>query len=99
MAALAAQGTTWKRTLLLLVLATALTLAIIGARGAAPAEAWYCSPSGSPPFQHYSHNHSPYIHQYISGHDHSNGAHHHIWDVWNGSTYQGRVHVECSGPT
>jgi hypothetical protein len=82
-------------TLLLGVMGTAFA-------GSAKGE-WFCSPNGSQPWQHYSHNFPIFDpaqeHQYVSGHTHSWGDHHHVWDHYTdrGFVYQGQIHANC-GP-
>jgi hypothetical protein len=94
MAATFTHTTAWRRTLLALV-ATAFALMAIAAGGASSAQAWYCSPTGNPPFQHDTHWHVPYQHRYMSGHDHSNGEHHHVWQVWKFENYIQEMHINC----
>ncbi len=86
------RSTRWRLGLLIV----ALTLAWLAVLGPAPAQAWYCSPSGVPPWQHYDHNHYDLFQYwtYESGHTHSNGEHHHIWYLHGGSN-AGERHINC----
>jgi Spy/CpxP family protein refolding chaperone len=87
--------TAWKRTLLLVV-ATAFALMAIAAAGAPSAQAWYCSPDGDGPWEHYDHTHDAiYHHYYQSGHTHSNGEHHHVWHVYKIQNYIQEMHINC----
>ena len=94
MAASARLGTRWKHAVVAFAAAVVLMLTV----GAGTSQAWYCSSDGFRPWEHYSHSHSNGIdHFYVSGHTHSWGDHHHIWDVYQYLVFVGQVHYNC-GP-
>jgi hypothetical protein len=81
--------------------ATILLMAAMSISHAEPADAdWVCSQTGAKPWEHFNHWFL-YVddaeHQYVSGHTHSNGEHHHIWRKYTnyGFTYVGETHDNC----
>ena len=90
-----------KRLLLGIIAGTILFLSAMSISFAGSADAdWVCSESGAKPWEHYNHWFL-YIddreHRYVSGHTHSNGEHHHIWDTYDdwGFKYVGQTHDNC----
>ena len=90
-----------KRLLLAIVAGTILFLSAMSISLPASADAdWYCSRNGAKPWEHFNHWFL-YVddaeHRYVSGHTHSNGEHHHVWETWKnyGFTYGGETHANC----
>jgi hypothetical protein len=90
-----------KRLLLAILAGTVLFTSAMSIEYTASAEAdWACSRTGAKPWEHFDHWFL-YVddaeHRYVSGHTHTNGEHHHIWDKYTnyGFTYAGQTHDNC----
>ncbi|HEX8064927.1 MAG TPA: hypothetical protein VF520_00220 [Thermoleophilaceae bacterium] len=90
-----------RRLLLTILAGTILFLSAMSISFAQSASAdWFCSQNGAKPWEHYNHWFL-YVddmeHRYVSGHTHTNGEHHHIWETWKnwGFTYVGETHANC----